>query len=121
MDARTLKDAVVDVCPGCKGLWLDWFDGEPSHVASEAAPLSVPQGPTPAVLDARCPECRCPLALEHYRESLALWRCGACAGTFVPRVSFEALAELRPHVEAHRSALHRLIAVIAHILDAALP
>ena len=36
MDERRILDAVVDVCPTCHGLWIDWFDGDLAHLTREA-------------------------------------------------------------------------------------
>jgi Zn-finger nucleic acid-binding protein len=118
MEARTLKDATVDVCPACKGLWIDWFEGELAHVAHEVAPLSIPRAPVPTVQAATCPPCRRPLVPQAYLGVPFLWRCGECGGTFVPRVSFEALAELRPPKDPPKSALHRLVHVLTQLLEA---
>jgi Zn-finger nucleic acid-binding protein len=125
MDTRTVHDVVIDVCSGCKGLWLDWldwFDGELAQVAHDAAPLSLPRSPAPEPGTRACPDCRTPLAHQAYRNVPGLFRCGECAGTFVPRTSFEALAQLTDVVEEHpRSALRRLVDAILHLLDGALP
>jgi Zn-finger nucleic acid-binding protein len=122
MDTRTVHDVVIDVCSGCKGLWLDWFDGELAQVAHDAAPLSLPRSPAPEPGTKTCPDCRTPLAHQAYQNVSGLFRCGECAGTFVPRTSFEALAQLTDAVEEHpRSALRRLVDAILHLLDDALP
>jgi Zn-finger nucleic acid-binding protein len=121
MEERSLADALVDVCPLCKGLWIDWFDGDIVHVAQEAAPLSVAAAAAPAG-DPSCAECRCQMIFERFATGPGLWRCGACAGTFVPRSSFDALLELAsPAVKEERTALERLIDVVARFLDSALP
>jgi Zn-finger nucleic acid-binding protein len=122
MDPRAVNDVVIDVCSGCKGLWLDWFDGELAQVAHDAAPLSVPRSPAPASAGRTCPDCRTPLAPEAYQSAAGLLRCGECAGTFVPRASFEALAQLADVAEEQPpSALRRLVNAILRLLDDALP
>jgi len=53
----------------------------------------------------------------------ALWRCGECAGAFVPRASFEALATLvieeplAPKPDEPKSALDKLRAVLHRLLS----
>jgi Zn-finger nucleic acid-binding protein len=122
MDERSLDDALVEVCPSCKGLWIDWFDGDLVHVAKQAAPLSVPPLAAVPTGNPSCADCRCKMVFEHYATGPGLWRCGACAGTFVPRSSFEALVDLAsPVAKEQRTALQRLVDVVAKLLDSALP
>jgi Zn-finger nucleic acid-binding protein len=91
MEMRPAGDAIVDVCPTCRGLWLDWFDGDTLAVTELALPLS--RRPTPAAAgDPKCPRCTQPLAQrEHDAGGPAVWRCGECAGTFLPRDTVDAL------------------------------
>jgi Zn-finger nucleic acid-binding protein len=94
LDARLLRDAEVDVCGRCKGIWMDWFDGELSEVAMQASPMSLPSAAIAAPTSTTCPHCRRPMVLQQYgANGPDLWRCGECAGAFVPRASFEALME----------------------------
>lgn len=93
----------VQICPSCHGLWVDWFAGDLPDVASRAKPLP----PTPAD-DERssgehaCPSCNAHLHSEAYgardgheiSEGIEVMRCGTCAGVYVDRSSFDALAAM---------------------------
>jgi Zn-finger nucleic acid-binding protein len=91
MELRPAGDATIDVCPKCRGLWLDWFDGDTLAVAEMAMPLSRrASAPVPPRLS--CP--RCSQALEqqvHDSNGPIVWRCPECAGSFLPRSTVEAL------------------------------
>ncbi len=129
LDPRLLQDAEVDVCGRCKGVWIDWFDGELQDVAIQAAPLSMPGSVIPVPTSASCPHCRRPMALQPYGVGgPALWRCGECAGAFVPRASFEALTLLLedPQKPASESAeegsvFARMLAVLRRLLKGPAP
>ncbi len=41
MDERRVVEALVDVCPTCLGLWIDWFDGDIAHLTREAGSPAV--------------------------------------------------------------------------------
>jgi Zn-finger nucleic acid-binding protein len=100
MEQRTAGDAAIDVCPTCRGLWLDWFDGETLTLVEQAMPLSIRVG-APKATSASCPRCARPLEASHHETSdAAVWRCGECAGTFLPRATVDALliwAATNPH------------------------
>jgi Zn-finger nucleic acid-binding protein len=91
MELRAAGDAEIDVCPTCRGLWLDWFDGETMTLVELAMPLSVrPAAPRPA--QTNCPRCIRPLeANPGAADDVTVWRCGECAGTFLPRATAIAL------------------------------
>jgi Zn-finger nucleic acid-binding protein len=128
MEARQLADATVDVCPGCKGLWVDWFDGDLAQVAFQAAPLSIPSAPAPAMAASRaaCPHCERALALQPYGpDGQSFWRCSECVGTFVPRSTFETLLDIAarpdpdpepPQTDEQTGALARLLKVLSGLL-----
>jgi Zn-finger nucleic acid-binding protein len=91
MELRAAGDAAIDVCPTCRGLWLDWFDGDTLSVTELAMPLSrrpsVTMTATPS-----CPRCSQPLhEREHAEGAPVVWRCTECAGTFLPRATVDAL------------------------------
>jgi Zn-finger nucleic acid-binding protein len=89
-----VRDAIVDVCGSCGGVWVDWFDGDLVQMVRG----------TPAVPTARlperpgsfsCPRCQLLLEDERYQDSRAeVLRCGECAGVFVPHGSITAVAAL---------------------------
>ena len=91
MDLRAAGDATIDVCPTCRGLWLDWFDGDTLSLAELAMPLSRrASAPVPAKV--LCPRCSDPLEERaHDTSGPIVWRCLECAGSFLPRATVEAL------------------------------
>ncbi|HEU4405506.1 MAG TPA: zf-TFIIB domain-containing protein [Polyangiaceae bacterium] len=124
MSGRAAGEALVDVCPACRGVWLDWFDGDAPPVARELAPLSRPSHAlvAPAPEGGRCPRCQAALYAEPYAgpEGPEIMRCGECAGSFVPRSAFDALAALTtdeaPEPEAPASFFRRLIEVVRDLI-----
>jgi Zn-finger nucleic acid-binding protein len=125
LDVRLLRDAEVDVCGQCKGIWMDWFDGELSEVAMQASPMSVPSAAITPPMTTTCPHCRRPMVLQPYgADGPDLWRCGECAGAFVPRASFEALmqAVAASETPSHKgdeatSPFARMVAVLRRLLQ----
>jgi len=123
MELRFLSDATVDTCPQCRGLWVDWFDGELVAIVKESAPLSYrATGPLPD--DAPCPRCTRTLTRETF-GGVTLLRCAECAGCFVPRDAFNVLLDLdlpahvRPEASAEkRGALTRLLLAIGKVFGA---
>ncbi len=95
MRSQASELAVVDVCPDCSGLWIDWFDGEIASVASSVGDLP----PTPAATKrgGACPLCALALVATPYGDdAVVVLRCGGCAGAFVPRDAFEQLVREGP-------------------------
>jgi hypothetical protein len=117
LDERVAGDVLVDVCGACSGLWIDWFDGEAHAVAAQVGAL--PHGTGGAVRGAAaCPRCHRPLVPTMHGPASVL-RCGECAGTFVPRVSFEALAaleSLEPREEPQPGFWARIAAAVRALL-----
>jgi Zn-finger nucleic acid-binding protein len=111
MEQRILEGCTIDVCARCRGVWIDWFDGELLEVTRQVGPLShrepvaIPQG-------APCPRCQRPLA---WGKPHTLLRCGECGGTFVPRPAFDELLtfalEDAPQAE-DESTLQKLVRVM---------
>ena len=91
MELRSAGEAAIDVCPTCRGLWLDWFDGDTLTLVELAMPLSLrPGAPIPSTPS--CPRCSRALeAAQHETSEAAVWRCGECAGTFLPRATVDVL------------------------------
>ena len=118
MESRAIDDGAIEVCPDCKGLWVDWFDGELTHIAEETAPLSLPTRPVPEGEALACPVCQRTLGRERHAAGEAwIWRCGDCAGSFVPRGSFESLVSAdEPSPPSAPSPLVRLIAALRALL-----
>ncbi len=124
MESRLLADCTVDVCADCKGLWVDWLDGELPHVATEVGPLSVRPGlPTAEVglVGAGCPRCLKGLVLESLLGTGPLiFRCGDCGGAFIPRSSLDALmasAWQPPPKEGAPSSFERTVQAILKWLE----
>ena len=90
MTSRQSELAVVDVCPDCNGLWVDWFDGEIATVAGSLDEL--PPAHVASRATGTCPLCATALVLLPYGDgAVEIFRCGECAGAFVPRRSFDHL------------------------------
>lgn len=101
---------LVDRCPDCGGLWIDWFDGEISQIATRARNLAQP---APLLRDGSncCPDCRSALSAARYPDAeggAEVLRCGACAGAFVPRGSLELVIALGPPRDDTEQAPSRL-------------
>src|SRR5262249_35620894 len=96
LDPREVGDAIIDVCPACAGIWVDWFDGD--LVAMVRGAPGVPDARLPEREgSSACPRCKAPLAMERYLESSAeILRWADCAGAFVPRSSVNAIVVLDP-------------------------
>ena len=110
MRTEPTRTAEAQVCDGCDGLWIDWFEGEVSAIAVEreaarmerGVPLPIRTTPPPAGTGA-CPHCTRALVAELYRfadatdddliTGVELLRCPECAGAFVPRGSAHLLLE----------------------------
>lgn len=118
MDARTAGDALVDVCPACQAVWIDWFDGAPADVAAATGPLPISaQGGRGG--SGACPRCTVPLAREWLTEVAQVLRCGDCAGVLVPRASFDELVRAHaspPDPPAPPTALARLANALRDVL-----
>ncbi len=129
MEERGAADVMVDVCPTCRGLWIDWFDGDTVDVAMKAAPLSVR---APVAIDPSktfCPRDQQPLMFSNHaihehavgpitEHGPLLLRCGECGGSFVPRTVFDELLELAMHPQDEAepdSPLGKLLAALKRI------
>ena len=121
MQARVLSEATVDTCPACRGVWIDWFDGELVAIAKETAPLSMPEARVPRQERHVCPRCTQPLGAETFLDKVMLLRCSDCAGCFVTREAFTALVEMVPEPNAPNDAglLDRLLAFVKRLLEGA--
>lgn len=99
MELRNAGESVVDVCPTCRGLWIDWLDGDTRAVTELAMPLSIRADP-PITRAPDCPRCKEALAQQTSSPGgLSLWRCGGCAGTFLPRSMVDTILALEPEYE----------------------
>lgn len=97
MDERALSGAMVDVCPGCQGLWLDWFDGDVATLVRETGSPRTYVASGGAGGSGQCPRCGVDLAAgalpiddaEGGNVGPEVLRCGDCQGVFVPRSAAE--------------------------------
>ncbi len=92
---QATEHANVDVCADCGGVFIEWFDGDPSRVAAGIA------HPAPRAGERRgsggCPICGVALTYEGYPDkagSVVIGRCGECAGSFVSASALTALGAL---------------------------
>jgi Zn-finger nucleic acid-binding protein len=125
MEERAVESALVDVCPTCKGVWIEWFDGEIGDVARDMPPPSAEVGATGAPRNG-CPACKRELydevALEKPYVTVA--RCGECAGAFVTRAAIAVLAvhahadETPPAGEEEPTLYARLAAFLRRVFSA---
>jgi Zn-finger nucleic acid-binding protein len=115
---RRLANAHVDLCPECQGIWIDWLDGDIASVAAEVGPL--PRSRDEPRDGHNCPLCAAALdrtTLGH--EAAVVFRCGSCAGAFVPRGSVDAIVEPPNSDDDNRGedpALTRLLNAISRFM-----
>ena len=110
MRREATTTAAVEVCDGCEGLWVAWFDGEVHTLAAEAEAARLDRGtpppsrPTePRSATCACPQCARPLVAELYRffdandddliAGVEVLRCAECGGAFVARGSAHLLLD----------------------------
>jgi Zn-finger nucleic acid-binding protein len=119
LDAIELRAALVERCPACAGVWIDWFDGNLGSVARQLDDQPGRGGGGQGTL--ACPRCQRSLVPELVPGPGAhvFWRCPECAGSFVPHASLEelAVAALRQEAaEQRRSLRQRLAAALRELL-----
>ena len=99
LEPHELEDCLVDTCPGCAGLWIDWHDG-PIHAVARRVPARAKQPrAAPEWHAPQCPRCRVPLVAERFESAnlaVVVHRCGDCAGAFVDDKAAAVLAATRP-------------------------
>jgi Zn-finger nucleic acid-binding protein len=106
LEPKEVGEAIIDVCPTCAGIWVDWFDGELEVMVKGAD--AAPRGEDREAQGAcACPRCGRALDPEVYLGSgVPILRCGECAGAFVSYASASALIKLESGV------LARLVAAL---------
>jgi Zn-finger nucleic acid-binding protein len=114
LDEVGAGESLVDVCRHCRGIYLDWLDGEPRelvrHVVTPLGGSVV--GAEPRKLEGACPRCAVPFVAELY-QSRGPWvhRCSGCQGIFVDFAAAEVLADTsgpEDYVEKESGPLSRL-------------
>lgn len=127
LDSIAVGDSLVEVCRECRGLFLDWFDGEPRALASALVPPvdDVWVGPEPARVAGPCPRCAVRLDVELFEgRGPYVHRCGACAGVFVDEASVHLLASTAapdPAKDPPTGPLASLLAAVRGALRALTP
>ena len=105
LDAKTILDVEVDVCPGCGGMWLD--DGEikllaqkPGDALKQAKKLEKGKsGNARDVVDSPCPACEGKLMIASFGPT-NIEHCSGCGGIFLDRGELEKAMRLVDSTEA---------------------
>lgn len=113
----------VEVCDGCGGALLDFFDGEPTALARQLAEhaqrFSKEESRSQATLS--CSECEVPMTTAPYMaQGPTLSRCARCLCIFVSAGELLALAHFQ-QVEAEAEPptwLERLAAALRSVMGA---
>jgi len=91
MDRTELDSAVVERCAQCRGVWIDFFDGEFAGIARELDPGG-PMGES-SKSKVGCVDCKVEMPRVSYlREGPKLHRCPDCLGTFATPKQLASLA-----------------------------
>ncbi len=106
------EPTTVDVCESCGGMYLDYFDGEPSAIARaligelketglQRPPLEEPP---------RCPGCSRDMNLLEYLEDDGppLYRCSGCLAVFATPEQRRAIAEFVATADPEPSVFRRI-------------
>jgi Zn-finger nucleic acid-binding protein len=107
--------AEIDRCARCGGVFLEFFDGEPSALSRglEGRTELAPAGGAAADGELACPDCGAVMVRAPYLgHGPALPRCGSCLAVFLTPAQREALAALALPPEPPReepSWLERLV------------
>jgi hypothetical protein len=92
MEERTTEGAMIDACPSCGGVYLDWFDGEPQIALSGWEPTTHAR-PSARRLSGPCPKCGGGLEGEELVPTGAIvFRCVSCAGFFATEAAAKMIA-----------------------------
>lgn len=89
LEEQARGDVHVDICPLCRGTWIDWMDGDLHQVAVAVGGAGGGRAPVGPV--GPCPHCRAPLERESL-DGAEVWRCGHCVGAFVTRDAIAIIA-----------------------------
>jgi Zn-finger nucleic acid-binding protein len=84
----------ADVCSKCGGVFLEFFDGEPSAVSRRM--MKRPKRTTGLLMpDAACPDCSTPMTRKPYLgHGPEIARCDECLAVFISEGELPALARL---------------------------
>jgi len=101
----------VDRCPLCAGVFVEYFDGDPSAIARRMADAgSLDQAMRPLEREPICPDCDQGLVLLPYLDDTKpLWRCQGCAGAFLTPGMLDHLADYRWSEREPPGLLSRLL------------
>jgi Zn-finger nucleic acid-binding protein len=83
VDETTIADTNVQVCPRCRGVWVESPTWEIAAVAREVA--VVQNEAPPSSRRTSCPRCEEPLAFHSVAGiDFFVHRCSTCRGIFIP-------------------------------------
>ena len=117
--AQLSKDAELDWCDACGGVYIDWMDGTLTRLATTVRPpKSVQDKSTELPDEASCAACNATMVRDSVEPDLALLRCTACFGCFVPRTTWQSFMTERPEANGSEPLLTRFL---DSIRDALLP
>ncbi len=115
--------AAIDRCGSCRGLFLEFFDGEPSAISRGLVDRGdVPhagEAPLPAE-QLTCPDCATAMVRRIYLErGPSLARCESCMAVFLTPSEVDALSRLvlSPEEREDPSWLERLLAWLGRDSD----
>ena len=108
--------ADIDRCPSCGGVFLEFFDGEPSALARglDRRPDLAPTGGRPQGGDHRCPDCGEPMVIRAYLDQgPEVPRCETCLAVFLTPALRVEMARLRlardPEATEDEGWMHKLL------------
>jgi hypothetical protein len=86
--------AAVDLCCGCGGVFLEFFDGEPAMLSRHIEPhVQPPRGVRRGRSRLTCPDCHRGMVLRPYLDDgPTVARCHRCMATFATRAQLRALS-----------------------------
>jgi Zn-finger nucleic acid-binding protein len=128
MRQEPVPSAEVDICDGCGGLWIDWFDGDIPTLTAQAEKVRgkpIPSGPA-AHGNGICPRCTRRLEADTFRfpdaseseliDHVELLRCSECAGSFVPRASAHLLRDRASQPERSVSLWEAVVELLKRLV-----
>jgi len=120
MEERGPADSRIDLCRGCGGVWLDWFDGEATALARAVEQAGFDHTGAAGHPSLACPRCQIQLSAERFRDQGPdVLRCGDCQGLFLSDEAVSRIAALNPAAEPaadETGPLDRLIGVLRRLV-----
>jgi hypothetical protein len=95
IEAAAGEHVEVDRCPSCAGIFLEFFDGEPSALSRGLRAATTPSGRPSVSGPLRCPDCIQPMVRRAYLgHGPELARCEGCLAIFLTPAEASELARL---------------------------